>query len=103
MLKIDGYVIYFSHKPDEWGYTNSIGDGGTIETPYKGKTECFVKQQDADGNLVTVAEASAFCSAAEKFFNKSTGRKISLAKVLKSFPKEFRTRVWNEYLATVKK
>ena len=88
MLKIDGYDIYFRHKPDEVGYTSFQE---RMLTPFKGVTYCIFEK---DGEAIV--EGVAHCSVNDTF-TKVTGRKVSLAHALTGFPKEFRTRVWEAY------
>lgn len=91
MLKVDGYDIYFVHKPHD--ATVQIGVNGSSSISV-GNTTCVIEL-----NREPFAESVAYCSSLDKF-SKSTGRKISLARALSSFPKEFRTAVWQEYIKT---
>lgn len=84
MLKVDGYDIYFRHKTEEWGV---LGD-----TPYRACTDCIIEKDKQ-----VVATNSAYCSM-EDVFDKAKGRKISLARTLVNFDKEFRTNVWKAYI-----
>lgn len=91
MLRIDGYDIYFKHKPVERGYTTSTFDGRELDTDYHGVTYCII-EKEGEGTI----EEGAFCST-QDIFDKSVGRKLSLARALASFDRDFRTRVWEAY------
>lgn len=91
MLKIRGYDIYFRHRPDEWGYTCSTLDGREVDTDYRGVTFCII-EKEGEGTI----EEGAFCSPMD-IFDKAKGRKISLARAISVFDKEFRTEIWEAY------
>lgn len=77
----------------------------------------FMHDSDAEGRftLVTVAEVDkenplnifplngeAFCHPTDQF-RRSTGRKVALARALKSLDRATRTQIWNAYFQKVKK
>lgn len=93
MIRIDNLNIYFKHYPEDEGISMNMLNGRELVTPYRGVTACFIQNKD---NFEILAEKTSFCSVNDKF-EKEAGRKVSLTKALKGFPKEFRTRVWEQY------
>lgn len=81
MFTLDEYKVTFRHRqyhPSVWCH---------------GVTECFMYKNTTDKR---VGWGIAICSRQDNF-NKSIGRKIALARALKSFDKETRTRFWSKY------
>lgn len=74
-------------------------DPGTERFPKVRYTECFIVQLTSDSEAVEVATGDAFMSADEHTFNRSEGRKYSLARALKSLTndREFRRTAWMAY------
>lgn len=92
MLKIDGYDIYFRHKPNEEGTIMVKTDERVTESPFKGMTECIIEK---DKNEVAIGVAC--CSLSDRYV-KSVGRKVALARAIEEFDKDFRKAVWEAYI-----
>ena len=99
MLKFNGNQVFFKYYPDETGLIS--GENGTIVF-YCGRTECIITERNPkteEDEVIYYGEA--YCSVNDTF-DKSVGRKLSLARALETAPKDFRTKVWKLYLETVR-
>lgn len=56
-------------------------------------TQCWITERDTQQ---FVSKGFALCSSKDNF-NREKGRKVSLSRALKNFPKEKRTEVWTLY------
>lgn len=101
-LTIDGkeYRVYFKHYPDEPGYVTEPDEfGDKIPTiRFSGKTSCFITEEDEQ-----ICFGESFCGVNEKAFDKSVGRKVSLARALEGTDKAFKTAIWEEYFKHTKR
>jgi len=98
MFKLDnGMKVYFKHLPEEWGYltTDEEGVDRNPETPYKGKTTCYI---DDELSGEALREGVAFCSINDRF-DKARGRKLSLTRAIEGLDKDLRKEFWTAYLA----
>ena len=96
MIKFDdGLSIFFKHYPEETGI--SFDDDGK-PMPFYGRTLCIIEQ-----NGESLRDGEAYCGINEPRFDKSIGRKVSLARALDGADKELKTKIWKKYLETVKK
>lgn len=94
MLKFDNYQVYFKHYEDEVGFSTSPrGD----QIPFYGRTICIIEE-----NGEAIRDGEAFCGVNESKFNKVVGRKLALSRALEGADKEFRTKVWSEYIKATK-
>jgi len=79
------YKVNFSHNSDHWD--------STLYHDRKGFTICRLIDTKTEE---IYDHAFAWCSIKDRF-NKNTGRKISLARVIKKFPRDTRRLFWDAY------
>ena len=93
-INIDGrdYSFKFYHKNDQ-SVSGSKLSKKIEETPIKRATTCCIVFNEF-GEQVTCGVANVHPS---DNFCKEKGRKISLARAIKAWDKEYRSQVWDEY------
>ena len=97
-VTVDGitYKVYFEHDRNEGIFYTGKHWVKTI-----GRTFCYVdfitKDSDGHSRHAAFAKTVAYCSHKDNF-SKDKGRKVALAKMLKSsFPREHRKLFWDAY------
>ena len=93
IINIDGrnYSFKFFHKNDQPVSTSKLSKK-VEQTPIEKATTCIIFNEEG----VRVSSGVANVHPKDNF-NKEKGRKISLARAIKTWDKEYRSQVWEEY------
>ena len=92
-INIDGrdYSFKFYHKNDQPASNGKLSKK-VEDTPIERATTCIIFNEQGD----EVASGTANVHPHDNFC-KEKGRKISLARAIKTWDKEYRSQVWDEY------
>ena len=92
-INIDGrdYSFKFFHKNDQPVSTSKLSKK-VEQTPIERATTCIIFNEEGvevSSGVANVHPHDNYC--------KEKGRKISLAKAIKTWDKEYRSQIWDEY------
>ena len=93
IINIDGrnYSFKFFHKNDQPVSTSKLSKK-VEQTPIERATTCIIFNEEG----VEVSSGVANVHPKDNF-NKEKGRQISLARAIKTWDKEYRSQIWDEY------